>query len=1043
MERFFVSRPIFAICIALAIVLLGAISIFDLSIEQYPDITPPVVEVTASYSGADAETVNDAVATPVAQSVMGVSDMLYMQSTSANDGSMVLQVVFDVGTDPDLDAIFTQNNVATSTALLPSSVVTQGVVTQKTMTGFLMVFALHSDGRYDNEFLSNYAYINLQNQLLKINGVGKVSIMGAGEYAMRIWVKPDLLNYYNVSLDELRAAVLAEGGIYPAGQFGAEPSPEGTTYTYTVTMPRQISTAEEFAAIVVKTTPAGEQIFLRDVADVALGSKSYGVASAFGEEPATLLVIYQEPGSNAVDVGNRVKAAIGRLSERFPDGVSCTTIVDSTESIRSGVEEIILTLILALVLVIAIIYFFIQDWRATLIPLVAIPVSLIGTFIFFPLLGFSINIISLLGLVLAIGLVVDDAIVVVEAAQVNIERGMKSREAAIEAMRNVASPIVATTVVLLAVFIPMSFVGGISGRLFQQFAVTISVSVVLSAFNALTLSPALCALLLKPRKEAAKGFFAAFNRRFDRWLEGYSSRLAATVRHMARTAVLLLAIGCAIGAAWYFMPGGFLPEEDQGYVMVVVNAPEASSLRVTQEALVGADRIIRSLPEVQYTSYAAGFNMLAGIAETDSGVVFVKLVDYSDRKRSAMQIAAALNGMLYEGLPEAEGFAFIPPSIPGLGVTSGLSAVTQDLEGRGTAYLSEQTVRYLDSLRRRPEIATATTSFNAGVPQRRLVIDKAYAMQEGVELSDVYSAITTYLGGAYINNFNRFGKLYQTYLSAAPDYRTDRTSLDSYFVKNARNESVPVSAFVSVRDTVGPAYISQFNLYRSIALNIAPADGVSSKQAMEAVMEVAGEVLPADVDVAWSGTSLVESNESKSSSLVYLLSLAIVFLALAALYESWGLPAAILLGVPPAVLGAFVLLWFAHLFDSLFINDIYMQISLVMLIGLAAKNAILVVEYADRLFFEQKQSLVDAAVGAAKLRVRPILMTAFAFILGVMPLIFADGVYSTARNIMGVALVGGMLLATLLGIFIYPSLYYLIARLGRFERKRDLKSQNL
>ena len=408
-----------------------------------------------------------------------------------------------------------------------------------------------------------------------------------------------------------------------------------------------------------------------------------------------------------------------------------------------------------------------------------------------------------------------------------------------------------------------------------------------------------------------------------------------------------------------------------------------------------------------------------------------------------MQIAAALNGMLYEGLPEAEGFAFIPPSIPGLGVTSGLSAVTQDLEGRGTAYLGEQTVRYLDSLRRRPEIATATTSFNAGVPQRRLVIDKAYAMQEGVELSDVYSAITTYLGGAYINNFNRFGKLYQTYLSAAPDYRTDRTSLDSYFVKNARNESVPVSAFVSVRDTVGPAYISQFNLYRSIALNIAPADGVSSKQAMEAVMEVAGEVLPADVDVAWSGTSLVESNESKSSSLVYLLSLAIVFLALAALYESWGLPAAILLGVPPAVLGAFVLLWFAHLFDSLFINDIYMQISLVMLIGLAAKNAILVVEYADRLFFEQKQSLVDAAVGAAKLRVRPILMTAFAFILGVMPLIFADGVYSTARNIMGVALVGGMLLATLLGIFIYPSLYYLIARLGRFERKRDLKSQNL
>ena len=650
-----------------------------------------------------------------------------------------------------------------------------------------------------------------------------------------------------------------------------------------------------------------------------------------------------------MDVGNRVKATIGRLSERFPDGVSCTTIVDSTESIRSGVEEIILTLILALVLVIAIIYLFIQDWRATLIPLVAIPVSLIGTFIFFPLLGFSINIISLLGLVLAIGLVVDDAIVVVEAAQVNIERGMKSREAAIEAMRNVASPIVATTVVLLAVFIPMSFVGGISGRLFQQFAVTISVSVVLSAFNALTLSPALCALLLKPRKEAAKGFFAAFNRRFDRWLEGYSSRIAATVRHMARTAVLLLAIGCAIGAAWYFMPGGFLPEEDQGYVMVVVNAPEASSLRVTQEALVGADRIIRSLPRsavyllcrwVQHVGRHRRNRQRRGLRQAGR-LLRPQTLGHADRRgaqRDALRGAARGRGLRLHPAVDSGSGRHVGP----VGRYTGFGRARYGLPERADGALPRFAAPP-------PEIATATTSFNAGVPQRRLVIDKAYAMQEGVELSDVYSAITTYLGGAYINNFNRFGKLYQTYLSAAPDYRTDRTSLDSYFVKNARNESVPVSAFVSVRDTVGPAYISQFNLYRSIALNIAPADGVSSKQAMEAVMEVAGEVLPADVDVAWSGTSLVESNESKSSSLVYLLSLAIVFLALAALYESWGLPAAILLGVPPAVLGAFVLLWFAHLFDSLFINDIYMQISLVMLIGLAAKNAILVVEYADRL----------------------------------------------------------------------------------------------
>ena len=1042
MERFFVNRPIFAISLAVVIVLLGGISIFELSIEQYPDITPPVVEVSASYNGADAETVNDAVATPVAQSVMGVSDMLYMQTTSSNDGSMVLQVTFEVGSDPDLDAIFTQNNVATSTGLLPSSVVTQGVVTQKSMTGFLMVYALYSDGRYDDEFLANYAYINLQNELLKINGVGKVSVMGSGEYAMRIWIKPDLLNYYDVTLDELRAAILSESGIYPAGQFGAEPAPSGTVYTYTVTMPPRIATAEEFAAIVVKTTANGEQIFLRDVADVALGSQSYGMASAFGRQPATLLAIYQEPGSNAVDVGNRVKTTLSRLAERFPDGIACTPIVDSTQSIRAGVKEIILTLVLALVLVIAIIYLFIQDWRATLIPLVAIPVSLVGTFILFPLLGFSINIISLLALVLAIGLVVDDAIVVVEAAQVNIEHGATPRDAAIEAMRNVSSPIVATTVVLLAVFIPMSFVGGISGRLFQQFAVTISAAVVLSAFNALTLSPALCALLLERRDKPRTGFFAAFNRRFEMWQEHYSSRLGVSVRRMARTVSLLLALGVAIAVAWALLPEGFLPEEDQGYVMVTVNAPEASSLRVTEKALQAADTIIRSLPEVQYTSYAAGFNMLAGTSQTDCGVIFVKLVDFSDRKRSAMQIASALNGLLYSELPEAQGYAFIPPSIPGLGVTSGVSAVTQDLEGRGTAYLAAWTERYLDSLRRHPEIASATTSFNAGVPQRKLVIDKAYALQEGVALNDVYTAVATYLGGAYVNNFNRFGRLYQTYMSAAPDYRVDAASLDSYFVESASGNSVPLSAFVSVRDTVGPAYVSQFNLYRSIALNISPAEGVSSGQTMQIVSEAADKVLPPDVGVTWSGTSFIENSESKNSAFVYLLSLAIVFLALAALYESWSLPAAILLGVPPAVLGALGLLWIARLFDPLFVNDIYMQISLVMLIGLSAKNAILVVEYADHLFFEQKLSLADAAVGAARLRVRPIFMTAFSFILGVLPLVFASGVYSTARNIMGIALVGGMLLATLLGIFIYPALYYLIGTWSHFERKRASKLQH-
>ena len=1037
MEKFFISRPIFAISLAIVIVLVGLISITQLPIEQYPDITPPVVEVSATYDGADAETVNNAVATPVAQAVMGVSDMLYMQATSANDGSMTLQVTFDIGSDPDLDAIFTQNNVSSATAELPATVTRQGVTTRKTMTGFLMVYSLHSDGRYDGEFLSNYAYINLQNELLKIDGVGKVSIMGAGEYAMRIWLRPDVLKYYGIAVDEVTAAIEQQGGIYPAGQFGAEPAPDGVAYTYTVTMPPQISTAEEFADIVVRTTSSGEQIRLGDIAEVSLGSQTYGVSSSYESDPTAMIVIYQQPGSNAVAVGGKIKAAMERLAERFPDGIEAATIVDTTTSIDAGVRDIFRTLIIALLLVIFIIYLFLQDWRATVIPLVAMPVSLVGAFALFPLLGFSINIISLLGLVLAIGLVVDDAIVVVEAAQVNIERGMKPRAAALEAMRNVASPIVATTVVLLAVFVPVSFTGGITGRLFQQFSVTIAVSVVISAFNALTLSPALCALLLRHREPSQKGFFAVFNRWFARQMDRYTAFTPTLMRHVARTGLFVAVVLGTIFVVWRKLPAGFLPEEDQGYVMVMVSTPEASSLQVTRKAMTDADAVIRSLPEVASTSFAAGFNMMAGIASTSSGIIFVKLVDYSDRKLSAMQIAQKLTDELYVAVAGAECYAFIPPSIPGLGVTSGVSVEVQDLEGRGTAYLLENAERLMDSLRKSPSVASVTTQFDAGVPQRRLRIDKQQALAAGVDLGTLYGELTTLLGGTYINNFTRFGKLYQTYVQAAPDYRLDRRSLDSYYVTSASGESVPVASLVEVADTVGVEYVSQFNLYRSVSLTVTPAARASTTTVMQEITATAAAVLPDDIGTAWSGTSYQEANASKTGGLVYALALVFVFLALAALYESWGLPLAILMSVPVAVLGAVLFVGGTHLMNALYVNDIYMQISLVMLIGLAAKNAILVVEYADRLFREQGASLMDAAIGAAKLRVRPIIMTAFAFILGVMPLVFASGVYATARNIMGVALVGGMLFATLLGIFVYPALYYFVGKIGRFEQRRE------
>ena len=1040
MEKFFISRPIFAISLAIAMVLLGLSSIVRLPIEQYPDITPPVVEVSASYVGADAETVNNTVATPVGQAIMGVNDMLYLQSTSANDGSMTVQVTFDIGSDPDLDAIFTQNNVATATPQLPEAVTQQGVTTRKTMSGFLLVYALHSDGRYNDEFLSNYAYLNLQDELLKINGIGKVDIMGAGEYAMRIWLRPDVLKYYEIPVEEIIAAIEQQASIYPAGKFGAEPAPDGTTYTYTVTLPPQLATSDEFGAIVLRTTSSGEQIRLRDVADVSLGSQTYGMSSRFEGNPTALVVVYQQPGSNAMEVGQRVKTEIEKLRQRFPDGIEMTPIVDSTTSIRAGIEDIFRTLFIALGLVILIIFLFIQDWRATVIPLVAIPVSLVGAFAVFPLLGLTLNIISLLGLVLAIGLVVDDAIIVVEAAQVNIAAGMTPRNAALEAMRNVSSPIVATTVVLLAVFLPVSFTGGITGRLFQQFSITIAVSVVLSAFNALTLSPALCALMLRKRDEIQHGFFGAFNRWFDRKMARYTTFTSTLIRHTARTAVFLAVVIAVIAVVWKRLPSGFLPEEDQGYVMVMVSTPEASSLQVTRETMLQAENVIRRMPEIASTSFAAGFDMMAGIASTDSGIIFASLVDYDRRKLTAAEIARKLTEELYFAVPGAECYAFIPPSIPGLGVASGVSAEVLDLEGRGTEYLLRHTELLIDSLRKLPSIASVTTPFNADVPQRRLKIDKEHMLAAGIDPGTFYEELGALLGGRYINNFTRFGKLYQTYLQAAPEYRADERSLESYYVTSASGESVPITTFVEVKDTVGAQYISQFNLYRSISLTVTPATGASTATVMDDIERTAASVLPEDVGTAWSGTSYQEAQASKSGSTVYLLSLIFVFLSLAALYESWGLPMAILLSVPVAVLGALLATGAMHLADTLYVNDIYMQISIVMLIGLAAKNAILVVEYAHRIFQEKGTSLVDAAVGAARQRVRPIIMTAFAFILGVMPLVFATGVYATARNIMGVALVGGMLLATVAGIFLYPALYYLIGRIGRFERRRARKT---
>ncbi|MFI3292034.1 MAG: efflux RND transporter permease subunit [Rikenellaceae bacterium] len=1038
MGKFFISKPIFAISIAIVLVLLGMISISNLSIEQYPDITPPVVEVTAIYDGADAETVNNTVATPIAQSVMGVSNLLYMQTTSANDGTMTLQALFEIGTDPDMDAILTQNQLSTATSSLPVSVTEQGIETQKTMPNFLMIYALYGDGRYDGEFLTNYAYINLQNELLKISGVSKVDIMGAGEYAMRVWVDPERVKYYDLSLSQITSAIEVQGGVYPAGKFGSEPNANSPTFTYTVTLPPQIKTAEEFGNIIIITRDqTGEVVRLRDLATIEFGSETYDVISMCGDSPSAMIMIYQTPGSNAIDVGNEVKRAIAKLTRRLPDGVEFATVIDTTQSVMAGIEDIFKTLLIALALVIFIIYLFLQSIRATIIPLIAIPVSLVGAFILFPVMGFSINIISLLGLVLAIGLVVDDAIVVVEAVQVNIAKGLPPKRAAEEAMRSVTSPIVATTIVLLAVFVPVSLIGGVSGELFEQFAAIISLSVVISAFNALTLSPALSAMLLCSEEPRTKGFFGWFNRTFGRSMEGYSSTIQRIVGKGVRTAIFLGVVIVAIVVLWRALPGGFLPEEDQGYVMVMVKTNENTALGRTNETMAQIDEVIKQLPEVDLTCYASGFNMIAGVASTSNGVIFVKLVDYSDRNKSASQIADELNGELYMGVSSAQSYAFIPPAIPGLGLVSGVTLEVQDLEGRGEEYLFAQTEALMDTLRRSPKISSVTTQYSHGVPQRELVVDIDHAMNLGVDLGQLYTELGAYLGSAYINNFNRFGRLYQVYIQASPEFREDSRALENFYIQSRSGEQIPVSSFVSVRDVTGVEYVSQFNLYRSISLTVMPSAKASSTDVMNAITSIADGSLPPDIAIAWSGVSFQQAEASKSGNLIYVVILCFVFLVLSALYNSWSLPLSILFSVPIAVLGALAFAYGAHLLNALYVNDVYMQISIIIIIALSAKNAILVVEYANQMFFEERMTLRDSAITAARLRVRPILMTAFAFVLGVMPLVFASGVYATARNIIGVALVGGMGVATIFGIFLYPTLYYVVARVAKFDALRE------
>jgi len=1041
--NFFVHRPIVAIVIAIVIVIVGSVSLVGLALEQYPNLTPPIVEVRGTYTGANAISVEESVATPIEQEVNGVDNMLYMKSTNANDGTMVVQVSFDVGTDPDMNTVLSQNRVSAASAKLPAAVTKYGVTTMKSLPNIMLAITLTSDGRYDQDFLGNYALINIKDQLARIKGIGRVDVMGAANYSMRIWVKPDRLAQMGLTVPELMNAINEQNVIVPGGKFGAEPSPAGTEFTYTVRLPDRFNSAEAFENIVIRTNPDGSQVRIGDIATVNLGVETYNMIPRSNKETCAIIALYQAPGSNAVELAENVIAEMDQLSKGFPESVVYEVGLDTTLPITAGIKDIIVTLIIALILVILVVFIFIQDWRATVIPTLAIPVSLIGAFIFFPMLGFTINVLSLLGLVLAIGIVVDDAIVVVEAVQVNIAKGMKAKEATLDAMAKVTAPVIATTLVLVAVFIPVAGMAGITGLLYQQFAITIVVSVLVSSVNALTLSPALCSLMLKEPKPyggALGWFFKKFNNGMDKTTESYMSMTNIIGRKIKRSVVFILIMTVGAGIFGSMVPGGFIPEEDMGYFYVNIQLPNAASLQRTGVISSEIEEILLEYPEVQFVLNATGYSMLTGSMIPNNGFMFVTLTEWSEREATVKDMIDKINARLSKEIKGAQAFAFGPPAIPGLGNGSGFSIMLQDKAGNTPDYLAQNSMKFIKAANARPEIGSAFTTFQANVPQRFMDIDKEKALKLGVNLNDLYTTVGAFMGGAYVNDFTRFGRLYKTYIQAEPEYRVDETQINNFFIKNYNGDMVPLATLTDITPISGPDYTTRFNLYRSVEVTGGPAEGYTSTQAREALKEVAAETLPQDMSYTWNAMSFQEEKASGSLMMILSFSLVFVFLILAAQYESWSLPFSILLGTPFAIFGALFALWISRFFSTSFENNIFAQVSFVMLIGMAAKNAILIVEFAND-EFKKGLSLFDAAMAAAKSRFRPILMTAFSFILGVFPLVVASGTGSEARKVMGMALLGGMSMATFLGVFMYPMLFIFIGKIAGYEKKRDKEKE--
>jgi hydrophobic/amphiphilic exporter-1 (mainly G- bacteria), HAE1 family len=1039
MARFFINRPIVAIVIAIITVIAGLLAMRGLPVSQFPAIIPPQIIVSTSYSGADAVTVEQSIATPLEQQLNGVDDMLYIQSTNANDGTMSLTVTFDIQTDPDIDQVNVQNRVAQASPNLPADVSRYGISFRKSTGIPMMLISLYSPRRiYDSLFLANYANININDALYRVRGVGEVRVFGSSDYAMRIWVKPDRLARLGLTIPDLVRAVEQQNAVNPAGRVGAEPAPPGKEMTYNVRAQGRLQTPDEFARIVVRSNPDGSMVRLDDVARIELGALNYQQRARVNGQPGALIAVFQAPGSNALEVAAGVKETIARLRERFPSGLDYRITLDTTMPVTAGIREISETIAIAMLLVTLVVFLFLQNWRATLIPMIAVPVSLIGTFAVFPLLGFSINTLSLFGLVLAIGLVVDDAIVVVEAVQHHIEEGMSPRDATRQAMKEVSGPVVAIALVLSAVFVPMAFVGGIQGRLNTQFAVTIAIAVVISGFNALSLSPALSAMLLRPRRPSRgplSRVFGGFNRALGWGTRGYVRASHGLIRKAVLGLVLLVGFAVADGFMGRKLPSSFLPEEDQGYMSVNVMLPAASSLERTDRAAQKVEAILAGTDGVRNYNAVVGFSLLNRVSASYNAFFFVQLDPWEERgspELSAAAIRDQLNRRLAAELPEATAFAFVPPSIPGLGTSGGFSFWLQDRSGGTVDFLDQNLKRFLAAARERPELAGVNSSFNATVPQVFADVDRDKALVQGVDISEVYLTLQANLGGVFVNQFNRFGRQWRVFIGSEGEYRLNEDSIGQLYVRNASGGMVPLSAFTTPRRLSGPEYTNRFNLYRAAQVVGSAAPGYSSGEAMAALEEVAASTLPREIGYDWADLSYQEKQASGTTLVVFALSLVFVFLILAALYESWSLPFSVLLSVPIAVFGAF-----AGLYLRRFNLDVFAQIGLVMLIGLAAKNAILIVEFArDEL--AAGRDLIGAALEGARRRLRPILMTSFAFIMGCVPLWIASGSGAHGRRILGTVVITGMLAATLLAIFVIPLLFVAVEHLagGRAGRRR-------